>query len=141
MGDLTMLPDSLKKVVARLDEHTQHNTGFKFCIALSYSGRHDIASACQRLAAKVEAGEMSSSDVTEAAISEELKTSWLGEAQDPDLLIRTSGEQRLSNFMLWQTAYTELHFVDSLWPDFGEVQFKEALLAYQKRNRRFGKRK
>ena len=76
MGDMTSLPDSVKNVVARLDESTQNNTGLKFCIALSYSGRHDIASACQRLAARVEAGEMSSSDVTEAAITEELKTSW-----------------------------------------------------------------
>jgi undecaprenyl diphosphate synthase len=84
---------------------------------------------------------MSPSDLTEAAIDKELKTSWVGEGCNPDLLIRTSGEQRISNFMLWQTAYSEFLFVDSLWPDFGETQLKDALLEYQKRNRRFGKRK
>lgn len=141
MGDLTLLPESLRDMASKLDELTKDNTGIKFCIALSYSGRYDIANACQRLAAKVEAGELSSSDITESAIEEELKTSWLGDARNPDLLIRTSGEQRLSNFLLWQTAYSEFHFVDSLWPDFGVVQFKDALLAYQNRNRRFGKRK
>lgn len=141
MGDLTLLPESLRNMVSTLDEHTKNNTGLKFCIALSYSGRYDIANACQRLAAKVEAGELSSSDITETAIEEELSTSWLGEARNPDLLIRTSGEQRLSNFLLWQTAYTEFYFVDSLWPDFGASQLTEALLAYQNRNRRFGKRK
>lgn len=141
MGDLRSLPESLRNMVSTLDERTKHNTGLKFCIALSYSGRYDITNACQRLAAKVEAGEMSSSDINEAVIDEEMKTSWLGEARNPDLLIRTSGEQRLSNFLLWQIAYSELYFVDSLWPDFGFVQFKEALLAYQNRSRRFGKRK
>lgn len=141
MGDLTLLPESLRNMVSTLDEHTKHNTGLKFCIALSYSGRYDIANACRKLAAKVEAGELSSSDITETAIEEELKTSWLGDARNPDLLIRTSGEQRLSNFLLWQTAYTEFYFVDSLWPDFGASQLTEALLAYQNRNRRFGKRK
>lgn len=141
MGDLTLLPESLRNMVSTLDERTKHNTGLKFCIALSYSGRYDIANACQRLAAKVEAGELSSSDITETAIEEELKTSWLGDARNPDLLIRTSGEQRLSNFLLWQTAYTEFYFIDSLWPDFGAPQLTEALLAYQNRNRRFGKRK
>lgn len=141
MGDLTLLPDSLRDMVSRMEDLTKHNTGLKFCIALSYSGRSDIASACQRLAAKVEAGELSSSEVTESAIEEELKTSWLGEARNPDLLIRTSGEQRLSNFLLWQAAYSEFYFADSLWPDFGVAQFTEALMAYQNRNRRFGKRK
>ncbi|XP_024356400.2 uncharacterized protein [Physcomitrium patens] len=141
MGDLTLLPDSLKNLVSALDERTKNNTGLKFCIALSYSGRNDIANACQRLAAKVEAGELSSSDITETMFEEELKTSWLGEERDPDLLIRTSEEQRISNFLLWQSAYTEFYFVDSLWPDFGVAQFKEALLTYQNRSRRFGKRK
>lgn len=141
MGDLSLIPESLRDMVSKLDEQTQHNTGLKFCIALSYSGRYDIASACQKLAAKVQAGELSSSDITESAIEAELMTSWLGDARNPDLLIRTSGEQRLSNFLLWQAAYSEFYFVDSLWPDFGVVQFKEALLAYQNRNRRFGKRK
>ncbi len=89
--------------------------------------------------ARVQNGEMSPSDLTEAAIDKELKTSWVGEGHNPDLLIRTSGEQRISNFMLWQTAYSEFLFVDSLWPDFGEAQLKDALLEYQKRNRRFGK--
>ena len=141
MGDLTLLPESLRSMVSTMEERTKDNTGLTFCIALSYSGRYDIANACRRLAARVEAGELSSSDITETRIEEELKTSWLGDAQNPDLLIRTSGEQRLSNFLLWQTAYSEFYFVDSLWPDFGASQLKEALLAYQNRNRRFGKRK
>lgn len=107
MGDLTLLPVTLRDMVTTIEDHTKHNTGLKFCIALSYSGRYDIANACQRLAARVETGELSSSDITEASIEEELKTSWLGDVRNPDLLIRTSGEQRLSNFLLWQTAYTE----------------------------------
>jgi undecaprenyl diphosphate synthase len=139
VGDHSMLPESLRNVIATLEESTKHNTGLKLSIALSYSGRQDIVSACKRLMGQVQNGEISSSDMTEAAIDEELQTSWVGEARDPDLLIRTSGEQRISNFMLWQTAYTEFLFVDSLWPDFGETQLKDALIEYQKRNRRFGK--
>jgi ditrans,polycis-polyprenyl diphosphate synthase len=139
VGDHSMLPESLRNVIATLEESTKHNTGLKLSIALSYSGRQDIVSACKRLMGQVQNGEISSSDMTEAAIDEELQTSWVGEARDPDLLIRTSGEQRISNFMLWQTAYSEFLFVDSLWPDFGETQLKDALIEYQKRNRRFGK--
>jgi len=139
VGDHSMLPESLRNVIATLEESTKHNTGLKLSIALSYSGRQDIVSACKRLMGQVQNGEISSSDMTEAAIDEELQTSWVGEARDPDLLIRTSGEQRISNFMLWQTAYSEFFFVDSLWPDFGETQLKDALIEYQKRNRRFGK--
>ncbi|CAK9856485.1 unnamed protein product [Sphagnum jensenii] len=127
-------------MIQALEEGTRHNTGLKLSIALSYSGRQDIVGACQQLVARVQNGEMSPSDLTEAAIDKELKTSWVGEGRNPDLLIRTSGEQRISNFMLWQTAYSEFLFVDSLWPDFGEAQLKDALLEYQKRNRRFGKR-
>ncbi|CAN5974540.1 unnamed protein product [Sphagnum jensenii] len=141
VGDLSMLPASLRKIIATLEEATQHNTGLKLSVAVSYSGRQDIVGACQRLMARVQNGEMSPEDLTEAAIDEELKTSWVGEGRNPDLLIRTSGEQRISNFMLWQTAYSEFLFVDSLWPDFGEAQLKDALLEYQKRNRRFGKHK
>ena len=140
MGNTTLLPDSLRSMIEALEEHTKYHTGLKLCVALNYSGRYDIINAFQRLAAKVEAGELSSWGITESVIEEELKTGWLGDVRDPDLLIRTSGEQRLSNFLLWQTAYTELYFVDSLWPDFGARHFKNALLAYQHRSRRFGKR-
>ncbi|CAK9234357.1 unnamed protein product [Sphagnum troendelagicum] len=135
-----MLPTSHRNMIQALEEGLRHNTGLKLSIALSYSGRQDIVGACQQLVARVQNGEMSPSDLTEAAIDKELKTSWVGEGRNPDLLIRTSGEQRISNFMLWQTAYSEFLFVDSLWPDFGEAQLKDALLEYQKRNRRFGKR-
>eukprot|EP01018_Ginkgo_biloba_P041067 Gb_00950 [translate_table: standard] len=140
MGDISKLPYSLQRMIATAEESTKHNTRLKLVIAVSYSGRHDIVQACQRLAGKVENGQLKSTEISESLFEQELETSCCQGFGSPDLLIRTSGEKRLSNFLLWQLAYTELFFDDSFWPDFGEAQYAEALHSFQDRQRRFGKR-
>ena len=141
IGDLQRLSPSLQRCIAAVHERTSGNTALKLNIAVSYSGRQDIVTACQRIAAQAAAGEVTPSEVTEDLISSQLATAWLGpELANPDLLIRTSGESRISNFLLWQMAYTEMHFCTALWPDFGVEQLAEALAEYQRRDRRFGRR-
>eukprot|EP00850_Spirogloea_muscicola_P019424 SM000190S04860 [mRNA] locus=s190:105389:106922:+ [translate_table: standard] len=140
VGDLTALPGSLQKLIAEAHVNSAGKDGLKLTIAVSYSGRQDIVRACQSLAEQAAAGTLVASNIDEALFERELQTAWLGGLACPDLLIRTSGERRLSNFLLWQAAYTELVFSDTLWPDFGEAAFKAALLEFQGRNRRFGKR-
>lgn len=108
-------------------------------MAVSYSGRGDIAQACQKISQKVKHGVLEPEEITESLIAQELETSNV-EFPYPDLLIRTSGEARLSNFLLWQSAYSELFFTNTYWPDFGEADYVEALYAFQKRQRRFGQR-
>jgi undecaprenyl diphosphate synthase len=105
-------------------------------VAINYGGRQEIIQACRRLAQQVECGQLLPKDINERLFSESLYTAGIG---DPDFLIRTSGEMRLSNFLLWQMAYTEIYVTNTLWPDFSRETFAEALINYQKRDRRFGK--
>lgn len=134
IGDLSQLSPSLQREVARAMEETANNTAIDFNVAINYGSRDEIVHACQQIAQKVEAGELSATDVSEDAISQHLYTV----GADPDLLIRTSGEQRLSNFLLWQLAYTEMYFTNAFWPDFDRGEFHRALQVYQSRDRRFG---
>ena len=117
-------------------EQTSVNTGLNLVLALSYSSRWEIIEAAKRIAAEVKDGQMGIDDINEAAISDHLTTNGI---PDPDLLIRTSGELRISNFLLWQIAYSELYFTDRLWPEFTVEDLYEAIVDYQKRERRFGK--
>ncbi|KPQ35692.1 MAG: di-trans,poly-cis-decaprenylcistransferase [Phormidesmis priestleyi Ana] len=134
IGDLSGLSSSLQKEIARAMHETAGNTAVDFNIAVNYGSRNEIVHACQQVARKVEKGEIVSADVSEALISEHLYTAGC----DPDLLIRTSGEQRLSNFLLWQLAYTEMYFTNAFWPDFDSGEFHRALQTFQARDRRFG---
>lgn len=140
IGDAKRFPLPLRSLIQKLQQKTAHNTGLKFTVAASYSGRYDIVQACQRVATNVQQGKLKPEDITELHVEEQLGTSWMGDVRNPDLLIRTSGEQRLSNFLLWQLAYTELFFMDVMWPDVDEVHYANALLYFQSRNRRFGTR-
>lgn len=140
-GDLARLPAPLAAATEAAINATQTNRTMDLCIAMGYSGRQEITRAVRSLAARVEAGELRARDIDEDAIAATLHTAALPEGcEEPDLLIRTSGEMRLSNFMLWQTAYTELYFTDTLWPDFDEAELRAALDEYAARTRRFGRR-
>jgi undecaprenyl diphosphate synthase len=136
IGDTTQLPDSCQRELAEAMELTASGNRTTLVLALSYSGRWDIAQATRKLAADVANGHVAPADVTEAMLAGYLSTAGI---PDPELLIRTSGEQRISNFLLWQLAYTELYITELLWPDFRREHFYEAVLAYQRRERRFGK--
>ncbi|KAJ7541863.1 hypothetical protein O6H91_10G080200 [Diphasiastrum complanatum] len=140
IGNLSMLPESLQSLIAFVERSTWYNEGLKLIVALSYSGRQDILQACQLLVAQAIDGLIKPEDITESMIDDKLLTTLVGEMRNPDLLIRTSGERRLSNFLLWQMAYTEFYFVDAFWPDFGELDYKKALLSFQSRKRRYGSR-
>ncbi|WP_422123518.1 isoprenyl transferase [Planococcus sp. X10-3] len=135
MGDHTNLPKHTLKAITKAKEATKDNTGLVLNFALNYGSRAEIVDSVKVLAAQVAAGTLDPEDITEEHINSGLMTKSLPE---PDLLIRTSGEVRLSNFMLWQLAYTEFWFTDTLWPDFNEDSLVEAIDNYQKRNRRFG---
>ncbi|XP_021289889.1 dehydrodolichyl diphosphate synthase 2-like [Herrania umbratica] len=137
IGDLARLPKAFQELIINLEEATKNNARFQLIVAVSYSGHYDVVQACQRLALKAKCGLIEPSDINESLIEQELETKCT-EFPYPDLLIRTSGEFRVSNFMLWQLAYAELFFAQSLWPDFGEAEFLKALLAFQKRQRRYG---
>ena len=136
VGDLTGLPESLQKEIAYSMEKTGNNKGIKFNIATNYGGRQEIIHACRSIANQVKQGEIELNDIDEQLFENHLYTNGLS---SPDLLIRTSGEMRLSNFLLWQMAYGEIYVTDTLWPDFNRQEFHQALLSYQKRDRRFGK--
>ncbi len=136
IGDLSPLPQSLKQEIDHSMATTQNNNGVNFNVAINYGSRLEIVKACQAIAEKVSTGELSPDIIDENTISQYLYTS---ASPDPDLLIRTSGEMRLSNFLLWQLAYTEMYITDTLWPDFNCAEFSAALVHYQKRDRRFGK--
>jgi undecaprenyl diphosphate synthase len=114
---------------------TAHNDAITLNVAANYGGRREILKAAQALAVRVASGELKVEDIGEDALAGELYTAG---QPDPDLLIRTSGEARISNFLLWQIAYTEVYFTEVLWPEFRQPQFRDALLDYQKRDRRFG---
>lgn len=136
IGDISTLPASCQRELAEAMELTKAGSRMTLVLALSYSGRWDLTQAARRLAADVALGLIRAEDITETTVASYLVTAHI---PDPELLIRTSGEQRISNFLLWQLAYTELYITDLLWPDFRRQHFQEALLAYQRRERRFGK--
>lgn len=136
IGDISSLPANCRRELAEAIELTKTGTRMTLLLALSYSGRWDLTQAAQRLAADVANGKMHAADITEATVSNYLATAGI---PDPELLIRTSGEQRISNFLLWQLAYTELYITDLLWPDFRREHFRDAIRSYQRRERRFGK--
>lgn len=136
IGQIDSLPNSCQRELAEAMELTKAGTRMTLVLALSYSGRWDLTQATRRLAADVAAGKLRPEDVQESTITGYLATAGM---PDPELLIRTSGEQRISNFLLWQLAYTELYITDLLWPDFRRAHFEEAVRAYQRRERRFGK--
>ena len=135
LGDITRLSEGMQKSIKKCMERTKNNTGVVFNIALNYGSRNEIVSAVKNIAYEVKNGNINVEDITEDTISNNLYT--VGEP-DPDLLIRTSGELRLSNFLLWQLAYTEFLFVDKHWPDFSEEDIDMAIKVFQKRNRKFG---
>jgi len=135
LGDMTPLSDSLRKSIASAVDRTKNNTGTIFSIALNYGGRDEIVHAVKDISRKVLDKELDVDDITEDTISENLYTKGM---PDPDLLIRTSGEIRLSGFLPWQSVYSEFLFVDKLWPDFTEKDLDDAIEVYYKRNRKFG---
>jgi undecaprenyl diphosphate synthase len=136
IGDLSRLPDNAQQKFLSCMEQTAANTGLNLVIALSYSARWEIIQATRRIAAAIQRGEMLAEDISEEVIAAHMTTA---EMPDPDLLIRTSGELRISNFLLWQLAYSELYFTDCLWPEFTNEEFYRAIVDYQHRERRFGK--
>ena len=136
IGDLSRLPEQTRNKFIGCIQETSNNTGLTLVIALSYSARWEIIRATQMMATAVQAGQLLVEDINEETISSFLTTRNM---PDPDLLIRTSGELRISNFLLWQLAYSELYFTDCLWPEFTEEEFYHAIVDYQHRERRFGK--
>lgn len=136
IGDLNRLPNDAKRNIQDCIAKTSSNTGLKLVIALSYSARWEIIQAVKNIAQSVKNGEMQIEQIDEQVFSSALTTK---EMPDPDLLIRTSGELRISNFLLWQLAYAELYFTDCLWPEFTKEEFYKAIVEYQGRERRFGK--
>jgi undecaprenyl diphosphate synthase len=136
VGNLADLPRSLQEQIDRSMRETKNNRGIQFTVATNYGGRQEILHAARAIATQVQQGHLQPDEIDEALFSRHLYTA---NVCDPDLLIRTSGEMRLSNFLLWQMAYAELYITDALWPDFDRVQFHQALSAYQQRDRRFGK--
>jgi|TARA_E500000178_G_scaffold335076_1_gene371599 undecaprenyl diphosphate synthase len=135
LGDLEGLPEKLQELIADATERTAGNDGIHFNVCTNYGGRRELVRAAQRLAQRAADGELDPLQIDENSVAAELFTA--GE-QDPDLLIRTSGEHRISNFLLWQLAYAEIHVTDVFWPDFGPEALTRALLDYQSRQRRFG---
>lgn len=136
IGDTKQLPAVCQKELAEAIEITAKNTGMNLILALSYSGRWDITNAMKQMALDIEAGKLKSENIESQTIDGYLSTFGI---PDPELLIRTSGEFRISNFYLWQMAYTEIHITETLWPDFRKEHLHAAIADYQKRERRFGK--
>jgi len=136
VGNLDSLPKSLRAEIDRSMEATQHNEGIQFTVATNYGGRHEILQACRSIATLVQEGKVQADQIDEVLFEKHLYTAGIC---DPDLLIRTSGEMRISNFLLWQVAYAEIYITDTMWPDFDRPAFHVALRDYQQRQRRFGK--
>ncbi len=136
IGDTHRLPDNCANTLERAIELTRHNTGLTLVLALNYSGRWEITEAVKKIAQQVEQQHIRAQDIDQTMIADQLATRTM---PDPELLIRTSGEMRISNFLLWQLAYTELYITPVLWPDFRREHLYEAILTYQQRERRFGK--
>lgn len=135
LGDLSKLDEDIKTSIIELERASAENTGLNFQVALNYGGRDDIMRAAKKIAVDYKAGTLSLDDIDENLFCGYLDTKGI---PDPDLLIRTSGEQRISNFLLWQLAYTEFYFTDTLWPDFNKAELRRAFEYYSSRNRRFG---
>lgn len=135
IGDRTRFDQDIIDGINQLERETKDNTGLTFVIAVNYGGRDELTRAVRKLAADCCAGKLEPSAVTEQVVNSYLDTS---DIPDPDLLIRTSGELRLSNYLLWQLAYTELYVTDCLWPDFNQEELEKAILSYNRRDRRFG---
>lgn len=135
LGDISALSDGMQKSIIKCMERTKANTGVTFNIALNYGGRNEIVKAVKEIASQVEEGKIKANEINEEMISEHLYTK---NEPDPDLVIRTSGELRLSNFLPWQSVYSELLFVQKNWPDFDEEDLDNAIIEYQKRTRKFG---
>ncbi|CAN6171904.1 unnamed protein product [Urochloa humidicola] len=138
IGDASRMPATLRRAAAEADEATRHNSRLHVMLAICYSGRWDLVQACRELARAARAGELAPEDIDEAMLAGRLATGAAGELACPDLVVRTSGELRLSNFLLWQAAYSELFFTDKMWPEFGKDEYLEALRSFQSRDRRFG---
>ncbi len=136
IGEMTLLPEKVRTVLKKTMELTKNNNKLVLNIALSYSGQWDIAQACRAIALDVEAGKLKAASVDEQLLASYLST---GSMPDPDLLIRTSGEFRVSNFMLWQCAYSEIYVTNTYWPDFHRSQLYDAMREFQSRERRFGR--
>ena len=136
IGDRSRLDADIVESIERLEEVSKKNTGLTFIVALNYGGRDEIVRTIQKIAHDVKDNQLNIEDIKDSLVSEYLDTH---DIPDPDLLIRTSGEQRLSNYLLWQLAYTEFYFTDVLWPDFNKAELEKAILWYNKKERRFGK--
>ena len=136
VGDIQRLPQSVQDKLQETMEHTAQNTAMTMVVALSYSSRWELTRAAQSIARDVKAGTLQPEDITEELMNERLETAFM---PDPELLIRTGGELRISNYMLWQIAYSELYFCDTYWPDFDEADLHQAIASYKARQRRFGK--
>ena len=136
IGDTKRLPDAVQKKLRETEEHTAQNDAMTMVVALSYSSRWEITEAVRQIAADSKEGKISMDAISEDTISQHLTTNFM---PDPDLLIRTGGELRISNYLLWQIAYSELYFCDTYWPDFDEAALHKAIESFQSRQRRYGK--
>ena len=136
VGDIERLPKSVQDKIHYMENLTAKNDGMTMVVAMSYSSKQELVNTTKIIAAKVKSGEMSIDDISEDTITNNLWTNWM---PDPDLLIRTGGEVRISNYLLWQCAYSEFYFCDAYWPDFGEEDLHKAIASYQSRQRRYGK--
>lgn len=136
VGDMQRLPQSVQDKLRETMEHTAQNTAMTMVVALSYSSRWELTKAAKSIASDVKAGILQLEDITEELMNQRLETAFM---PDPELLIRTGGELRISNYMLWQIAYSEFYFCDTYWPDFNEANLHQAIASYQARQRRFGK--
>lgn len=135
IGDRQAFSEKLQKKMAAGEAQTENNTALTLVIAANYGGRWDITQACQKIAEKVSAGELQQQQITEQLINQHLS---IADLPEPDLFIRTGGEQRVSNFMLWQLAYAEMYFTQTLWPDFDQSSLDDAIKSFKNRQRRFG---
>lgn len=135
IGDISKLPDYLRATIRKVEQETDGYHDFRFNLAIGYGGREEIISAVRKLGKEIEDGTLSPEEITEEKFRNYL---YDGSIPDPDLILRTSGEERVSNFLLWQSAYSELYFSDVNWPDFKKIDFLRAILAYQGRKRRYG---
>lgn len=136
IGDINRVPEQARMCLQRCIDATAHCTGLRMHLAISYSSRWEITEAMRTVARRAAAGEINPDEISELTVSENLTTAGI---PDPDLLIRTGGDKRISNYLLWQIAYSELFFDDAFWPDYGPEDFYRAILSYQNRERRFGK--
>lgn len=136
IGDISRMPNFARERLERCIEDTSHDTGLILCLALSYSSRWEIVEACRQIAQQAQDGTLNPADINEDIVARHMATA---DMPDPDLLIRTGGDLRISNYLLWQIAYSELYFTEKYWPAFTKQDFIDAIVAYQSRERRFGK--